>query len=65
MHDQLKMEFYRLVLPSSRIAEVLRKFHDGTSGAHHEINKTLDKVRQLFHCLKRRHDTQWIKLHTM
>ena len=44
----------RMVIPTIRTKEVLREMHNGGSGAHFGINKTLSKVRERFGLLSRR-----------
>ncbi|GLV41720.1 hypothetical protein CBL_00333 [Carabus blaptoides fortunei] len=39
----------QLIVPKSRISEVLRDLHDGTSGGHFGIKKMLKKVRERFY----------------
>ncbi len=39
----------QLVIPKDRVEDVLKKIHDGTSGVHFGVNKTLDKIRKRFY----------------
>nr|WP_253310135.1 reverse transcriptase domain-containing protein [Rickettsia endosymbiont of Ceutorhynchus assimilis] len=39
----------QLVIPKDRVEDVLKEIHDGTSGAHFGVNKTLDKIRERFY----------------
>ena len=54
-HSQLENIFsgprtnMQLVVPATRIKEVLREIHTGSSGARFGINKTLSKVRERFY----------------
>jgi Integrase zinc binding domain/Integrase core domain len=51
----------QIVLPSSRVRAVLREAHDGTSGAHLGVTKTLYKVRERFYWPNMQRDVQqWI-----
>ncbi|KAJ3654332.1 hypothetical protein Zmor_013527 [Zophobas morio] len=40
----------RLVVPATRIKEVLREMHNRSPGAHFGITKTLSKIRERFYC---------------
>ncbi|GBN65899.1 Transposon Ty3-G Gag-Pol polyprotein [Araneus ventricosus] len=40
---------WQLILPTSRIPEVLRETHDSTSGGHFGVTKTLSKTRERFY----------------
>ncbi|GBO05896.1 hypothetical protein AVEN_174633-1 [Araneus ventricosus] len=40
----------QLILPKSRIQEVLRENHDNTSGRHFGVMKSLRKTRERFYC---------------
>ena len=46
------------ILPRSKINEVLQVVHDGTSGGHLGVNKTLAKVRQRFYWVNCRRDVE-------
>ncbi|POS82547.1 hypothetical protein EPUL_004988, partial [Erysiphe pulchra] len=48
----------QLVIPRSRVPEVLRKLHDGTSGGHFGIKKTLEKVRERFYWVNCKEDVK-------
>ncbi|GBL53910.1 hypothetical protein AVEN_175751-1, partial [Araneus ventricosus] len=52
--------FYRrqLILPNSRIQEVLRETHDNTSGRHFGVMKTLRKTRERFYWDRLRADVE-------
>jgi transposase InsO family protein len=51
----------QIVLPSSRATAVLREAHDGVSGAHLGVTKTLHKVRERFYWPHMQRDIQqWI-----
>lgn len=39
----------KLVLPRKLRSAVLKQLHDGTSGGHFGVKKTLDKVRDKFY----------------
>ena len=52
----------QLVVPVTRIKEVLREMHSGSSGAHFGINKTLSKIRERFYWVCCRQDVEsWCK----
>jgi transposase InsO family protein len=52
----------QVVLPQSRVADVLRELHNGVTGAHLGVNKTLEKVRQRFYWFRYREDVEdWCK----
>lgn len=38
-----------IVVPSSKISEILKEFHNGSSGGHLGITKTLEKLKQRFY----------------
>ena len=42
-----------LVVPAIRTKEVLREMHNGGSGAHSGLNKTLSKVKKRFYWAKK------------
>ena len=46
------------VLPKKRVPEVLREYHDRSSGGHLGVNKTLAKVREKFYWIKCRGDVE-------
>ncbi|XP_063215566.1 retrovirus-related Pol polyprotein from transposon 412 isoform X1 [Bacillus rossius redtenbacheri] len=48
----------QLLLPKSLVAEVLKEIHDGTSGGHLGVNKTLGKTRLHYYWLKCRQDVE-------
>lgn len=48
----------QLVIPRSRVPEVLRKLHDETSGGHFGIKKTLEKVRERFYWVNCKEDVK-------
>ena len=48
----------QLVVTATRIREVLREIHNGGSGAHFGINKTLSKVRERFYWVRCREDVE-------
>ncbi|GBM29701.1 hypothetical protein AVEN_156887-1 [Araneus ventricosus] len=52
--------FYRrkLIIPKSRIQEVLREIHDNTSGRHFGVIETLRKIRERFHWDRRSADVE-------
>ncbi|GBM42499.1 hypothetical protein AVEN_80017-1 [Araneus ventricosus] len=47
---------WQLILPKSRIPEVLRETHDSASGGHFGIMKTLNKTRERFYWYRLRAD---------
>jgi hypothetical protein len=48
----------QIVIPRSKVKDVLTELHDGLSGGHLGINKTLNKVRQRFYWLQARADIE-------
>jgi hypothetical protein len=48
----------QIVIPRSKVKDVLTELHDGPSGSHFGINKTLNKVRQRFYWLQARADIE-------
>lgn len=53
-----KEKRHQTVVPQRKIYEVLKEYHDGISGGHFGINKTLAKIRQRFYWLKCRDDVE-------
>jgi hypothetical protein len=52
----------QIVVPRSRVKDVLTELHDGPSGGNLDVNKTLNKVRQRFYWLQARTDIEkWCK----
>ncbi|UYV73615.1 K02A2.6-like [Cordylochernes scorpioides] len=52
----------QLVVPEVQVPNVLREIHDGVSGAHFGINKTLKKVRERFYWVYYHEDVErWYK----
>ena len=52
----------QLMVPATRTKEVLREMHNGGSGAHFGMNKTLSKVRERFYWVRCREDVEnWCK----
>ncbi|KAI5753631.1 hypothetical protein M8J77_001985 [Diaphorina citri] len=52
----------QIVLPHTRVKEVLEEFHGGVTGGHLGINKTLDKLRERFYWLHMKQDVEdWIR----
>ncbi|GBN48060.1 Transposon Ty3-G Gag-Pol polyprotein, partial [Araneus ventricosus] len=49
---------WQLILPKSRIPEVLRETHDSTSGGHFGVMKTLSKTRERFYWDRLRADVE-------
>ena len=50
------------MVPATRSKEVLREMHNGGSGAHFGMNKTLSKVRERFYWVRCREDVEnWCK----
>ena len=41
----------QLIVPRSKVQSVLKEMHDGKSGGHLGVNKTLDKIRKRFYWL--------------
>ena len=48
----------QLVVPATRIREVLREMDNGASGAHFGINETLSKIRESFYWVRWREDVE-------
>ncbi|GBO07507.1 hypothetical protein AVEN_105706-1 [Araneus ventricosus] len=48
----------QLILPKSRIQEVLRENHDNTSGIYFGVMKSLRKTRERFYCDRFRADVE-------
>jgi hypothetical protein len=48
----------QIVIPRSKVKDVLTELHDGRSGGHVGINKTSNKVRQRFYWLYARADIE-------
>lgn len=48
----------QLVVPRAKVKEVLRVFHDGTSGGHLGVKKTLEKVKERFYWLHCKDDVE-------
>ena len=52
----------QIVLPQTKVKEVLQEFHGGVAGGHLGAKKTLDKVRERFYWLRCRADVDhWCK----
>ena len=52
----------QVVVPATRIKEVLWEMHNGNSGAHFGIKKTLSKIRDKFYWIRCREDVEsWCK----
>ena len=49
---------WQLVLPRSRIPKVLEELHNGLTGGHFGIMKTLQKVRERFYWARARDDVE-------
>ncbi|PNF33868.1 hypothetical protein B7P43_G07231 [Cryptotermes secundus] len=48
----------QIIIPRSRVKDVLSELHGGPSGGHFGVNKTLNKVRQRFYWLQARTDIE-------
>ena len=48
----------QIIVPRSKVKEVLEEMHGGSSGGHLGANKTLDKVRQRYYWLNLRADVE-------
>lgn len=48
----------QLVIPKSKVREVLQELHDGTSRGHLGIKKTLEKVRKRSYWIHRTDDVK-------
>jgi len=53
-----KKKTAQVVIPRSKVKEVLAEMHGGTSGGHLGVNKTIDKVRQRYYWLHLRGDVE-------
>lgn len=52
----------QVVVPRKRVKDVLESFHDGTSGGHLGVKRTLMKIRQRFYWIHCREDVEnWCK----
>lgn len=52
----------QLIIPRSRVPEILRHLHDGAGGGHLGVTKTLQKVRDRFYWVNCKEDVkQWCK----
>ena len=56
--DGKKKKTAQVVIPNSRVKEVLTKIHGGTSGGHLGFNKTIDKFCQRYYWLNLRGDVE-------
>jgi hypothetical protein len=54
----VKKETAQIVVPRSKVKEVLAEMHSGTSGGHFGTNKAIDKVWQCFYWLHLRDDVE-------
>jgi hypothetical protein len=52
------IEIVQIILPRSRVNNVLTKLHSGPSGGHSGVNKTLNKVQQRHYWLQARSDVE-------
>ena len=51
-----------LIVPRRKVQSVLKEMHDGTSGGHLGVNKTLDKIRKWFYWLHLCYDVEeWVQ----
>jgi hypothetical protein len=58
-----RSQLAQIVLPRSRVKDVLTELHGGSSGGHLGVNKTLNKVRQWYRWLQARDDIDsWCRL---
>jgi hypothetical protein len=48
----------QVVIPRSRVKEVLTEMHGGTSGGHLEVNKTIERARQRYYLLHLKDDVE-------
>ncbi|MDM1514777.1 hypothetical protein HX055_18885, partial [Myroides odoratimimus] len=53
-----KDEHLQLVVPRSTIRDVLKAFHDGSSGGHLGIRRTLVKIKERFYWLHCKYDVE-------
>lgn len=54
----LKSRIFQLIVPRKRIKEILEKAHDGASGGHFGVNKTLEKIRRRFYWASCKQDVE-------
>jgi hypothetical protein len=48
----------QIILPESRVNDLLTELHGGSSGGHLGVNKTFNKVRQRYYWLQARNDVE-------
>lgn len=61
-----KSSVEQLVVPRSRVTAILEEIHNGSSGSHFGVNKTLSKIRQRFYWLHCREDVEnWCRQCTL
>ena len=53
-----KKKTAQVIVPRSKVDEILTELHGGTSGGHLGANKTLDKIRQRYYWLRLRDDVE-------
>lgn len=52
----------QLIVPKTRVLEVLNMIHNGSSGGHLGVNKTLDQIRRRYYWVNCREDVEeWIR----
>lgn len=57
-----KLEVFQIVVPQSKVCEILKEAHDSPIGGHFGINKTLEKVRKRFYWASCKADVEiWCK----
>jgi len=54
----LKNTVIQLIIPKTRIKQILEKAHDSPSGGHFGINKTLEKIRKRFYWASCKQDVE-------
>jgi len=57
----LKNTIIQLIVPKTRIKQILEEAHDSRSGGHFGINKTLEKIRKRFYWASCKQDVEWCK----
>jgi hypothetical protein len=53
-----RSQIAQIVLPLSRVKDMLTELHSGLSGGHLGVNKILNKVQKRYYCLQARSDIE-------
>ena len=56
--DDGRSSRWQLVLPKSRVSDVLKELHSSSTGGHFGVMKTLQKVRERFYWSKSKEDVE-------